>query len=129
MTATLLTHEETRPQRDRRGRFTKGNAISKQGGRARAKALSPKQRKAISRKGWRGLVRKQFAGDVAAAKAWFGALGAWNYDQMVGAGGRYIFSVYPHPGDPSQYRARRYQLHLLTGPHLDIDFGMKGGAL
>jgi len=119
---TLLTHTETRTQRDQRGRFVKGNSISKHGGHARAKALTPKQRKAISRKGWRGLVRKQFAGDEAAARAWFGALGAWCYDQQLldiyGA----VRSAFPYPGTPTEYRARRYQLYLLAGPHLDVNF-------
>lgn len=116
---TLFQHLEQRPQRDRRGRFTKGNQISKRGGQARAKALTPQQRQAISRKGWAALVRKHFDGDEVAAKAWFGQLGAWNYDQQAGAGNGYIFSVFLHPGQPSEFRARRYQLHLFLSFTLD----------
>lgn len=115
-------HEPPRAQRDAYGRFVKGNAIAKRGGHARAAALSPRRRRKIAKQGWRGLVKRRFAGDERAAKAWVGAVGAYHYDRLVldlyGA----IRPAYPHPGDPVEFRAKLYQLYLLAGTHLEVDF-------
>lgn len=120
--SVLIDHNEQRRQRDKRGRFVRGNRISKQGGHARAKALTPKRRRLIAKQGWRGLVTKQFGGDERAARAWFGALGAWNYDQQVldiyGA----IRPAFPHPGTPTEFRAKLYQSNLFDAALRDVDF-------
>ncbi|MEZ4864136.1 MAG: hypothetical protein R3C14_22680 [Caldilineaceae bacterium] len=123
----LLPHTDQRTQRDGRGRFTKGNQVSAAGGQARAKALTPKQRKAISRKGWRAMVRKHFAGDDQAARAWLGALGAWAYDQAAGAGNGIIAPAYSHPGAPGEFLSRRYQLSLFDALNVDVNFYKDGG--
>ena len=81
-------------------RFTRGNAYAAQGGRARARA------------GWLGRVRRQFGGDVDAARAYIADLGRWAGDPYDGDP---IPRVYAHPGEPSEYRARRYQLPLFGG--------------
>ncbi|MEZ4865317.1 MAG: hypothetical protein R3C14_28670 [Caldilineaceae bacterium] len=118
----LIDHAEQRAQRDGRGRFTKGNQLSAAGGRARAKALTPRRRRAISRRGWRAMVRRHFAGDDRAAKAWLGALGAWAYDQAAGAGNGVIVGVYSHPGAPGEFLSRRYQLSLFDALNVDVSF-------
>lgn len=66
--------------RDEHGRFTSGNDFASLGGHARAKALTPEQRKACSSAGFRGLAEKRFGGDVAAAKKYIADLGASSYN-------------------------------------------------
>lgn len=111
-----------RPQRDKRGRFTKGNRISKRGGHARAAALSPRRRRQIAKQGWNGLVQKHFNGDDRAAKLWFGAIGAWNYDQLVLDVWGAVRPVYPHPGTPSEFRERLYTPSLFDPLLREPDF-------
>lgn len=125
----LIEVNESLPQRDRYGRFAKGNRISKRGGHARAHALSPKRRRQIAKQGWRGLVAKQFGGDERAAKAWWGAIGAWNYDQQLAGLGWYLRGVFPHPGSPTDFRAQLYQTNLFDPLLREPDFygDVKGG--
>jgi hypothetical protein len=81
--------------KDERGRFTPRNGYASAGGKARAARLTPERRRAIARAGWLALVSRYFAGDAAAAGAWFGAWGAWVSDQVY----RDRFPVFapPHP--------------------------------
>ncbi|MEZ4868117.1 MAG: hypothetical protein R3C14_42710 [Caldilineaceae bacterium] len=118
----LIDFSEQRIERDQRGRFTRGNQVSVAGGRARAAALSPRCRRAIARRGWRAMVRRHFAGDEAAARAWLGALGAWAYDQAAGAGNGVITPAYSHPGAPGEFLSRRYQLSLFDALNVDVSF-------
>jgi hypothetical protein len=73
--------------KDKNGRFVKGNKYA--------------------RRGWFGLVQKRFEGDVGAAKAWVGAIGAWAYDAPYRAKG---WGSFPHPGTPEQFKRQRDQL-------------------
>jgi hypothetical protein len=93
-------------------RFTQGNTYAAEGGRARAAKLSPERRREIARLGWLGRVHRQFGGDVDAARAYVADLGRWAGDPYDGDP---IPRVYQHPGEPSEYRARRYQLTLWDG--------------
>lgn len=124
MTGVLLQHEEERKaqQRKTNGRFAKGNTISRRGGHARARALSPRRRRQIAKQGWAGLVAKRFGGDERAAKAWWGALGAYHYDQQLAGLGWYLRGVFPHPGTPTEFRAKRYQASLFDGLVREVDF-------
>lgn len=72
--------------RDRRGRFIKGNSY------------------AIS--GWRGLVNRRFAGDEAACKAWWGRIGAYYYD-ISNFASTPVSIKFSHPGTPEQFLAQR----------------------
>ncbi|MEZ4684159.1 MAG: hypothetical protein R2932_59110 [Caldilineaceae bacterium] len=118
----LLTLTEERTQRNANGRFAKGNTISKHGGKARARALSSRRRRQIAKQGWAALVTKRFGGDERAAKAWWGAMGAYHYDQQVldiyGA----IRPAFPHPGDPSDFRSRLYQTSLFDCQVREVAF-------
>jgi len=118
----LFEFDEVRPQRDRKGRFAKGNVISRRGGHARASSLSARRRRQIAKRGWAGLVAKRFGGDQRAAKRWWGAMGAWHYDQLLidiyGA----VRPAFPHPGDPSEFRAQLYQTSLFDPMIREPDF-------
>lgn len=118
----LIEVNESRPQRDRYGRFARGNRISKQGGHARAHALNPRRRRQIAKQGWGGLVGKRFGGDERAAKAWFGALGAWNYDQLVRDIYGAVRPAFPHPGEPTEFRERLYQTGLFDCLVSEVNF-------
>ena len=106
--------------RDAKGRFAVGNTFAAEGGRARAKTLSRRRRKAIARKGYRAMVKKHFLGDFRAQRAYFGALGLWNSEKV------FLGTPIPvratDPGKPTDFLARYWQLNLLRGDHLDIDF-------
>lgn len=129
MTPLFEHTEQPKPQRDSYGRFTKGNQIAQRGGYARAAALSPRRRRQIARQGWRGLVTKHFAGDEQAAKTWLGAVGAYHYDQAVRDAWGAVRPAFPHPGAPSDFRSRLYQLYLLAGTHLDVNFYKEEGEI
>ena len=106
--------------RDAKGRFLPGNPEAAAGGRARAKTLSRRRRMAIARKGYRAMVKKHFLGDFRAQRAYFGALGLWNSEKV------FLGTPIPvratDPGKPTDFLARYWQLNLLRGDHLDIDF-------
>lgn len=119
---TLIEHTEVRAQRKRNGQFAKGNTISRRGGHARAKALSPRRRRQIAKQGWAGLVARRFGGDERAAKAWWGAMGAYHYDQLVMDIYGAIRPAFPHPGDPSEFRAGLYQTNLFDCLVREVDF-------
>ena len=116
--------------RDTQGRFTSGNAFAAEGGRARAKKLSKRRRRAIARKAYRAMVKKHFAGDYRAQKAYFRALGLWNSEKP------FVGTPIPvratDPGKPTDFLARYWQLSLFSaaghpeGSHLDVDFGRGG---
>ena len=111
--------------RDAKGRFLPGNPEAAAGGRARAAKMSRRRRKAIARKGYKAMVKKHFLGDYRAQRAYFGDLGRWNYEQMAAVTGGLGLSVRratSHPGKPTDFLARYWQLDLLRGDHLDIDF-------
>jgi len=114
--------------RDAKGRFDVGNTFAAEGGRARAKTLSRRRRKAIARKGYRAMVKKVFLGDYIAQKRYFAALGRWNYEQMATVSGGLGLSVKlatRHPGRPTDFLAAYWQLDLLRGEHNDVQF-MRG---
>lgn len=106
--------------RDDKGRFVRGNTIAAEGGRARAAKLSRRRRRAIARKGYRAMVRKHFLGDFRAQRAYFAALGVWNSEKP------FIGTPVPvratDPGKPRDFLTHYWQLHLLTGEHLDVQF-------
>lgn len=111
--------------RDARGRFTRGNAIAAEGGRARAKKLSKRRRRAIARKAYRAMVEKHFLGDFRAQREYFAALGRWNYEQQAAVTGGLGLSVRlatMHPGKPTDFLADYWQLKLYVGDHLDAQF-------
>jgi len=111
--------------RDAKGRFVTGNAIAAEGGRARAKKLSRRRRRAIARKAYRAMVEKVFLGDFRAQRHYFAALGRWNYEQMAAVTGGLGLSVRLstlHPGKPTDFLARYWQLDLLRGEHNDVRF-------
>ena len=114
--------------RDAKGRFLPGNPEAAAGGRARAKKLSRRRRRAIARKGYRIMVKKHFLGDYLAQKKYFAALGRWNYEQMTAVTGGLGLSVKlatRHPGRPTDFLAAYWQLDLLRGEHNDVQF-MRG---
>lgn len=118
----LFEFTEVMPQRKRNGQFAKGNAISRAGGYARARSLSAKRRRQIAKRGWMGLVAKRFGGDQRAARRWWGAMGAWHYDQRLLETFGPIRPAFPHPGDPSTFRAKLYQTSLFDPLLREPDF-------
>jgi hypothetical protein len=118
----LIDLEERRPQRGRGGRFAKGNTISRRGGHARAQALTPRRRRQIAKAGWAGLVQRRFGGDERAAKAWWGAIGAYHYDQQVMDIYGAIRPAFLHPGEPTEFRARLYQTGLFDCLVSEVNF-------
>jgi hypothetical protein len=115
---------------DSKGRFTKGNTLAQKGGRARAAALTRRRRRAIARKGYRAMVRKHFGGDDHAQRAYFAALGVYNYEvqaAVTGGLGLVVRRAARHPGPIQDWRAAYYTGDLLTGAHRDVNF--YGGAL
>ena len=105
---------------DHRGRFTRGNTLAAAGGRARAAKLSRRRRKAIARKGYRAMVRKHFLGDYRAQRAYWAALGMWNSEKV------FVGTPVPvraaDPGKPQDFLTRYWQLQLMNGAHLDVQF-------
>lgn len=72
--------------RNKRGRFTPGNTISKSG--------------------WLGLVQKRFSGDQTAAKAYVAQLGRHSYARQAIEGTRFEYrltTIWRHPGTPEQF--------------------------
>lgn len=124
----LIEHtEQPSRQRSASGKFVKGNHYAKRGGHARAAKLSQRRRRQIAKQGWQGLVNRRFAGDERAAKAWVGAVGAHAYDRRLFDIYGAIRPAFPHPGEPSEFRSRLYQLYLLAGAHLDVNFYSEAG--
>jgi len=58
--------------------------ISRKGGHARAKKLSAERRKEISRKGFQGMVNRHFDGNTRAFLSWFIAKGNAAQDKLSG---------------------------------------------
>ncbi|TXG77461.1 hypothetical protein E6Q11_02745 [Candidatus Dojkabacteria bacterium] len=80
--------------RDALGRFTTGNQVAYAG--------------------WQGLVQRRFAGDRAAARAWFAQLGRWayglNYRKPNGEYARWVKQPFrQHPGQPETFAAEYRQ--------------------
>ena len=111
-------------QRDARVRFVANNIISKEGGRARAAALSPRRRRAIARKGWRVMCAKHFGSDRTAQRRYLAALGTWVYERMAGSflPGSPLRTSSRHPGPIQDWRSAYYTSDLFTGEYLDIEF-------
>lgn len=112
-------------ERDARGRFTRNNTISSQGGRARAQALTARRRRAIARKGYRVMLRRHFGGDRTAQARYLAALGVHNYEAMAGVTGGLGLAVRRaarHPGPIQEWRSAYYTQNLYTGDHIDVDF-------
>ena len=105
---------------DQKGRFTPGNSLAAAGGRARAAKLSRRRRKAIARKGYRAMVKKHFLGDFQAQRAYWAALGVWNSEKV------FIGTPVPvratDPGKPQDFLSHYWQLQLMQGAHLDVEF-------
>lgn len=73
--------------RDHKGRFEKGNEVSKLG--------------------WQGLVNKRFDGDADLAREWAGKIGAHYYARQSGAGfSMELKECFAHPGTPEEFMAR-----------------------
>ncbi len=106
--------------RDAKGRFVNGNPFAAEGGRARAKKLSRRRRRAIARKAYRAMVEKVFLGDFRAQRAYFAALGVWNSEKV------FLGSPIPvratDPGKPTDFLAVYWQLKLYEGAHRDVQF-------
>ena len=106
--------------RDAKGRFLPGNTEAVAGGRARAAKLSRRRRRAIARKAYRAMVEKVFLGDYRAQRAYFGALGLWNSEKP------FLGTPIPvratDPGKPTDFLAHYWQLDLLRGEHIDVNF-------
>lgn len=66
--------------RDERGRFVKGNQISRQGGFARGK-IDPAVLSRIGRAGWDGFVAARFGGDYKAARTYMYRFFGWIGDK------------------------------------------------
>ena len=81
--------------RDLKGRFDLCNPHCFEGGRARARRLTPERRREIAALGFAALVEKRFGGDREAAKRYLGLLGAWASDAPYR--GTYL-AVFEHPG-------------------------------
>jgi hypothetical protein len=85
-------------ERDKRGRFCKGNTVAAAGGAARAVALTPEQRSHIARLGWLAFVAKYFGGREDQARRWWGEVGAEAAERMAFAGtGIYKPHTWPRP--------------------------------
>ena len=114
--------------RDEKGRFTKDNPFAAQGGRARAAKLSKRRRRAIARKGRRAMVEKHFAGDDRAQRAYFAALGRWNYEQMAAIPetwstlGASVRRAARHPGSPNDFLTVYWQGKLFDPLVADVYF-------
>jgi general stress protein YciG len=67
--------------RDNKGQFTAGNSIASQGGKARARTLSPERRSEIAKKGFQAMVDKHYGGDRSKATAMLIARGLWALDK------------------------------------------------
>lgn len=105
---------------DSRGRFAPGNSLAAAGGRARAAKLSKRRRRAIARKGYRAMVRKHFLGDERAQRAYWAALGMWNSEKVfIGTPVRVRAT---DPGKPQDFLQHYWQLQLLNGAHLDVQY-------
>ena len=63
------------------------------------------------------MVNRHFLGDDRAQRDYFAALGVWNYERMaavdVGLGAS-VVSATRHPGTPSEFMQRRYQMSLFN---------------
>lgn len=84
--------------RDARGRFLPGHPWASEGGRARARKLTPEKRRAIARRGFQGLVEKRFDGDKQAAVDWLTAKGQWATDKHYPPAFRVFSDPGPMPG-------------------------------
>ena len=106
--------------RDEKGRFTQGNPFAAEGGRARAKKLSRRRRRAIARKAYEAMVEKVFLGDFRAQRAYFAALGVWNSEKV------FLGSPIPvratDPGKPTDFLADFWQLRLYDPLIADVQF-------
>lgn len=111
--------------RDSKGRFTQGNEFASTGGKARAQKLSRRRRRQIARRARAAMVNRHFLGDDRAQRDYFAALGVWNYERMaavdVGLGAS-VASATRHPGTPSEFMQRRYQMSLFNPLVAEVDF-------
>ena len=112
--------------RDEKGRFTKGNPFAAEGGRARAKKLSKRRRRAIARKGRRAMVEKHFAGDDRAQREYFAALGRYNAMAVIPATwstlGASVARAARHPGSPNDFLTVYWQGKLFDALVADVYF-------
>lgn len=99
-------------ERISRGRFGLRNRTAKSGGVARAEKLTAERRSEIARSGWVGRVHRNFQGDFDAARDYMRQLGTWSYEQQAEIDN--LAGRTPHPGTPSEFMARRFQLSLFT---------------
>jgi len=114
-----MTNQTEIRDRDRRGRFARGNRAARAGGLARAAALDAGRRQEIARTARRAMVDRHFHGDDDLQRRFFAELGAYVYDQAAGAGrpGSPLRPIARHPGPIQDWIARFY-----TRPLFDVDF-------
>lgn len=108
-------------ERNGKGQFVRGNRASVKGGLARARALPAARRSEIARRGWEAMVARHFGGDEAAAKRWWGCIGAWASDVMAGYAGTWM-AVFQHPGTPREFLQRFYAENVAL--HDALAFGL-----
>lgn len=70
------------------------------------------------------MVRKHFMGDSRAQRTYFAALGTYNYEAMAGTytPGSPLRTTTRHPGTIQEFLSAYWQLDLLRGAHLDVQF-------
>ncbi len=92
--------------RDAHGRFVPGNALARDGGTARANALTPEQRQDIARQGGRAAVRimaaKHFDGDIARTRKYMADWLAYVNDPYRHTS----LGHFPYPGGPLPRKPR-----------------------
>lgn len=111
-------------QRDRRGRFVKGNTIASAGGQARAAKLSPRRRKAIARLARRRMVERHFGGDDRQQRQYFAELGRYAYEAQAGSYRERspLRTAVRHPGPIQDWRARKLTFSLFDAINQDVVF-------
>ena len=77
------------------GQFATGNKISRRGGLARARALTPQRRREIAESGLTALANKYFQGDRKRALDWLIARGLFEQDKGQHQRG---LGLFPDPG-------------------------------
>ena len=111
-------------QRDKRGRFIRGNTIASAGGQARAQALTPQRRRAIARQARRRMVERHFGGDDGQQRRYFAELGRYAYEAQAGSyrARSPLRTAVRHPGPIQDWRARQMTFSLFDAINQDVVF-------
>ncbi len=88
-------------ERDKRGRFVRGNTLARAGGQARAAKLTPRRRKAIARLARRRMVERHFGGDDRRSP---------------------LRTAVRHPGPIQDWRAKKLTFSLFDAINQDVVF-------